>query len=146
MSTYHSLHYHWVCSTKHRRPLIRAGWRQRFHEYLGGTVRGLEGVPLNVGGVDDHVHLLLGLKPTHRLADFSRELKKASSVWAAENGDSEFAWQEGYAAFTVSRSMIKTVSDYIAHHEEHHRKFVGASPATQKTRPAGRDAATLAAL
>jgi hypothetical protein len=80
-----------VCSTKDRRPLIRPAWRQRFHEYLGGTVRGLEGVPLQVGGVEDHVHLLFGLKTTHCLADFARELKKASSVWAAEHGDPAFA-------------------------------------------------------
>ena len=122
MSTYYSLHYHWVCSTKDRRPLIRPAWRARFHEYLGGTVRGLEGVPLKAGGVEDHVHLLVGLKTTHGLADFSRELKKASSVWAAEHGDRGFAWQEGYAVLTVSNSMLETVSRYIARQEEHHRK------------------------
>ena len=74
-STYHSLHYHWVCSTKERRPFIRPEWRPRLHEYLGGTVRGLEGVPLKIGGVQDHVHALIGLKPTHCFSDFVRELK-----------------------------------------------------------------------
>ena len=79
-STYYSLHYHWVCSTKDRRPLIRAEWEARFHEYVGGTVRGLGGVALKIGGVPDHVHALIGLKPVHCISDFARELKKATSV------------------------------------------------------------------
>ena len=122
MSTYHSLHYHWVCSTKERHPWITPEWRPRFHEYIGGTVRGLDGTPLAIGGVEDHVHLLVGLKTTHCLADFSRELKKATSVWAAQNGTREFCWQEGYAVFSVSVSMVETVRGYIARQEEHHRK------------------------
>jgi REP element-mobilizing transposase RayT len=122
-STYYSLHYHWVCSTKERRPFIRADWRPRLHEYLGGTIRGLDGVPLKVGGVEDHVHALIGLKPTHCISDFSRELKKASSVWAAENHEGEFEWQEGYSIFAVSVSLMETVSHYIARQEEHHRKM-----------------------
>ncbi len=86
-------------------------------------MRGLGAVPEVVGGVADHVHLLVSLKATHCLADFMRELKKASSVWVHEelklNG---FAWQEGYAAFTVSASARDAVRDYIARQEEHHRK------------------------
>jgi Transposase IS200 like len=79
-STYLSLHYHLVFSTKNREPFIAPDWRARPHEYLGGTVAGLGGFPQGTGGVDDHVHLLVGLKATHALADFMRELKKASSV------------------------------------------------------------------
>jgi len=121
-STYTCLHYHLVFSTKHREPLIASAWRDRLHEYLGGTIHGLGGVPLGVGGVADHVHLLVGLKPTHRLSDFVRELKKASSAWVPENaGLSSFHWQEGYAAFTVSASARDDVRDYIARQEEHHR-------------------------
>ncbi|MCZ7640540.1 MAG: IS200/IS605 family transposase [Verrucomicrobia bacterium] len=120
-STYHDLHYHWICATKLRRPFIRPAWRARFHEYLGGTVRGLDGVPLKVGGVEDHVHALVGLKTTHCLADFVRELKKATSVWVSSQVDPSFAWQEGYAVFTVSASMRKTVGQYIDRQEEHHR-------------------------
>jgi REP element-mobilizing transposase RayT len=75
-----------------------------------------------VGGVADHVHLLVGLKATHRLADTLRELRKASSVWVHEEiGLRSFAWQEGYAAFTVSASARAAVQSYIAHQEGHHR-------------------------
>jgi REP element-mobilizing transposase RayT len=122
-STYYSLHYHWVCSTKERRQFIKPTWRHSLHEYLGGTIRGLEGTPLKIGGVDDHVHALIGLKTTHCIADFSRELKKAASVWAAKNHENDFAWQEGYAIFAVSVSLMETVSQYIERQEDHHRKM-----------------------
>jgi hypothetical protein len=90
---------------------------------LGGTVEGLKGFPQGVGGIADHVHLLVGLKANHCLADFMRELKKASSAWVHDEiGMSPFAWQEGYAAFTVSASTRTTVRNYIANQEEHHRK------------------------
>lgn len=97
-------------------------WRSRLHEYLGGTISGLGGFPQGIGGVADHVHLLVGLKATHCLADVLRELKKASSVWVHEEiGLRAFSWQEGYAAFTVSATARKAVQNYIAHQEEHHR-------------------------
>jgi len=121
-STFLSLHYHLVFSTKNRRPLIRTAWRSRLHEYLGGTARGLGGIPEAIGGVEDHVHLLVGLRATHTLSDFVRELKKASSVWSAEQSGDPFAWQEGYAAFTVSWTHRDAVKEYIAKQEEHHQK------------------------
>lgn len=122
-STFLSLHYHLVFSTKTREPIIADEWRDRIHEYLGGTIRGLGGQPEGVGGVSDHVHLLVGLRATHCLADVMRELKKASSVWVHQYiGLPTFAWQEGYAAFTVSAPSCPAVQRYIAHQEEHHRE------------------------
>jgi REP element-mobilizing transposase RayT len=122
-STYLSLHYHLIFSTKHRVPFIRASWMSRLHEYLGGTVNGLHGVSQGVGGVSDHVHLLVGLNSTHRLADFVRELKKASSSWVHKTiGESKFSWQDGYAAFTVSATSRTGVQKYIANQLLHHRK------------------------
>ncbi len=122
MSTFISLHYHLVFSTKNRAPLIKDAWLERLHEYLGGTVTGLGGFPQGIGGVADHVHLLVGLKATHCLADFMRELKKSSSVWVHDEiGEGAFAWQEGYAAFTVSPTSRGSVKQYIAGQAEHHR-------------------------
>jgi len=120
-STYLSLHYHIVFGTKNRAPIIRADWLPRLHDYLGGTIRGLGGFPEGIGGVQDHVHLLVSLKATHCLSDVMRELKKASSVWVHDTlGESQFAWQEGYAAFTVSASALDAVRRYIANQENHH--------------------------
>lgn len=121
-STFLALHYHLVLSTKDRLPVIDANWRGKLHEYLGGTVHGLGGITQGVGGVDDHVHLLVGLKSTHCLADFMRELKKASSIWVQDEiGERTFAWQEGYGAFTVSATARPQVRNYIANQAEHHR-------------------------
>jgi REP element-mobilizing transposase RayT len=122
MSTFVSLHYHLVFSTKNRAPFIKDSWIDRLHKYLSGTVVGLDGVPQGTGGIADHVHLLVGLKATHCLADFVRELTKSSSVWVRDNiGESDFAWQEGYAAFTVSPTARDPVKHYIANQAEHHR-------------------------
>ncbi len=121
-STYLSLHYHLVFGTKNREAIIVPEWRARLHDYLGGTLRGLGGFPEGIGGVADHVHVLVGLKATHCLADVMRELKKASSAWVHEkSGVPTFAWQEGYAAFTVSATSRDAVRHYIANQEEHHR-------------------------
>jgi len=121
-STFHSLRYHIVFSTKDRRPLIRKEWRSHLHEYLGGIVRSLGGVAETVGGVEDHVHLLVTVGTMQRVADLVRELKKGSSIWAAENHDRLFSWQDGYAVFSVSWTHANTLKEYIATQEEHHRK------------------------
>jgi REP element-mobilizing transposase RayT len=122
-STHVSLHYHLVFSTRSRVPLLGDDIRGRVHAYLGGVIRGVEGVPLDIGGVSDHVHLIVGLKPTHCVADVMRTLKGDSSRWIHEELQvADFAWQEGYGAFTVSRSNVESVRDYIRHQDEHHRK------------------------
>jgi putative transposase len=121
-STHLSLHYHLVFSTKDRRPLIVDAWHDRLHAYLGGAVRTLDGVPLAIGGTADHVHLLVRLRATHRLADVLREIKATSSKWVHETvGVSNFGWQDGYGAFTVSLAHADEIRQYIAAQEEHHR-------------------------
>ena len=117
------LHTHIVFATKNRKPCLDVGLRPSLFEYLGGTVRGLGATPQGIGGVDDHVHLLVGFKSTHQLADFIRELKKSATTWIREQvGDSGFSWQEGYGAFSVSPTARGSVQRYIANQESHHRK------------------------
>ena len=93
------------------------------HSYLGGIIRGMNGVAEIVGGVADHVHLLASLRPVHCIADLMRDMKKDSSTWAKDNFERSFAWQEGYAAFTVSPSATDSVKKYIANQEAHHAKL-----------------------
>jgi len=122
-STHLSLHYHIVFSTKEREPWIPPGWRDELHAYIGRIVANLEGVPQIIGGTGDHVHLLLGLRATHCLAEVVRSVKSVSSAWIHEEKRlPAFAWQEGYGAFTVSASQRKVVRNYIARQEEHHRR------------------------
>jgi putative transposase len=122
-STHLSLHYHVVFSTKDRTRIIRPEWIDRLHGYVGGILADLKGVAETVGGVDDHIHVLIGLRATHCLADVVRELKAGSSRWVhSEIGDQLFAWQEGYDAFTVSPTHREAVQHYIARQAEHHLK------------------------
>src|ERR1051325_1362201 len=121
-STHLSLHYHLVFGTKDHQPLIHKSWRTRLHKYLGGVVKTLDGVPEAVGGASDHVHLLVGLRATHCLADVLREIKSVSSGWIHDElRAASFRWQEGYGAFTVSPSQRESVRAYILSQEGHHR-------------------------
>ena len=122
-STHTSLHYHLVFSTQNREPWFDGDFRPKLFAYLGGAIRGLEGHPHAVGGIADHVHLLIGLKPTCCLSNVMRELKAQSSAWIIEQlHRSAFAWQEGYGAFTVSAPDLEKVRKYVLGQEEHHRK------------------------
>ena len=104
------------------RAVIQPSWRGKLHAYLGGIVRTANGIAESVGGVSDHVHLLVGLRATHCLADVLRELKSVSSGWVRDEiRVRNFAWQEGYGGFTVGASQCETVRRYIEQQEEHHR-------------------------
>ena len=121
-ATHLSLHYHIVFSTKDRHPFIADEWRNRLHEYLGGLVRTAEGFPEAIGGTNDHIHLLAGLRATIALASFVQDIKQTSSHWIHETiGVKNFAWQQGYGAFTVSVSNCDAVKEYITNQAEHHR-------------------------
>jgi len=122
-STYTSLYYHLVFSTKERAPFIHPSWQERLHGYLGGIVRDLGGIPTEINGVRDHVHLLVSLKPTHAVSDVLRQLKTGSSEWVHnEIKQHEFSWQDGYSAFTVSPTQISGVRKYIRTQADHHKK------------------------
>lgn len=121
-STWLSLHVHLVFATKNRRPLIVPALQDGLHRHLGGVVTGLGAVADTTGGVADHVHMLIGLRATHCLADLVREVKKASSVWAAARPAGQgFGRQEGYAAFTVGATGLPALRHCIAGQAGHHR-------------------------
>ncbi len=122
--THTKLVYHLIFSTKLRVPLIIPAIANELHRYLAGIVRGVGGSAIVVGGMPDHVHLLVQLKPTMVLADMMRLLKGNSSKWMNEQHrrTRKFGWQDGHAAFTVSESQISRVSKYIREQESHHRQ------------------------
>ena len=122
-STHLSLHYHLIFSTKDRLLWIKQSWEDRLRSYLGGIIRGLDGVAEEIGNTADHVHILVKLKASHCLADILREIKASSSGWIhREIGIRLFHWQDGYGAFTVSRSDVDAIKRYIRGQKEHHRK------------------------
>ena len=120
-STHLSLHYHLVFSTKDRVASIATDVRPRLHAYRGGIVRQIGAVPLEIGGTADHVHAVVGLKATHSVADVLRTMKGDSSKWMHQEHLVKFSWQEGYGAFTVSRSNVEAVRQYVRNQETHHR-------------------------
>lgn len=122
MSHTHFL-YHIVFATKDRLPIIKKEWRNETYAYLGGIVKNFEGVPIEINGISDHVHLLVRLQPKLAFSDFMRELKASSSKWIRQNHYEKFSWQSRYGAFTVSESQVGKVRKYIQNQEAHHRKF-----------------------
>ena len=115
---------HLVFSTKDRRPFLHdAAKRAVVHRYLAGVSARLHCPLIGVGGTDDHVHLLGRQGRTITLADWVKELKRASSLWAKNEQITHFEWQAGYGAFSVSQSQSHEVERYIARQLEHHRKF-----------------------
>ena len=123
--TFLSLFTHIVFSTKGRERWIVPDLKPELHAYLGGLTRELKGKAYAVNGIEDHVHLLVSLPATVALADALRFLKSNSSKWVHEKWPqrSGFAWQLGYGAFSVSKSNIPEVAEYIHKQEQHHRRF-----------------------
>ncbi len=121
--TFSDLVTHIVFGTQDRLPLIDSELRRELHAYLGGIVHNLGGIPLTIGGVADHVHMLVELKPKVPVADAVGKIKANSSNWVHTFGGMRrrFFWQKGYSAFSVSRSNVKRVQRYIESQEQHHR-------------------------
>ena len=123
MHSFNSSLHHCVFATKDREKLLSADIRERLWPYLGGVARQNGMKALAVGGVADHVHVLLSLPATMSVAKAMQLLKGNSSKWVHETFPElrSFAWQEGYAAFSIGVSGIEETRAYIHNQEEHHR-------------------------
>jgi len=120
--TYTNLLYHIVFSTKERQPLITPDVKEELYRYIGGIIRAEGGKLLEIGGIEDHVHIVAKLKPAIAVSDALRLIKANSSKWTNEGKSKmRFAWQEGFGAFSVSESQVEPVAQYIRHQEEHHQ-------------------------
>ena len=117
---------HIVFSIKERRALLQIpDLRVEMHRYIAGISAKLECPAIIVDGATDHVHLLAAQSRTITLADWVKELKRASSLWAKKKSRqwSLFQWQAGYGAFSVSQSQKDRVREYIRTQEDHHRRL-----------------------
>ena len=123
--TYTNLLVHVIFSTRDRIPLLDAELKPRLFPYMGGIVHELGGTALLINGPSDHVHMLLLLPAKITVSEIAGKVKANSSGWVHREfpGRQTFAWQTGYAAFTVSHSQKQSMLDYIANQEEHHRKL-----------------------
>jgi putative transposase len=122
-NTYTCLHYHIIFSTKNRQRWISPDIEERLWSYLGGIAVTNGMTPLKNGGIEDHVHIVVGMPPTMAPSKAVQLLKGGSSLWIHETFPelAEFAWQEGYGAFTVSKSQLPDLIEYVKNQREHHR-------------------------
>lgn len=122
-NTYSQINIHCVFAVKGRENIITNKFRDELHRYMFGILKNDDAFPLAVGGWKDHVHVFFELSPVMRISDLMRNLKATSSKWINENRFvlGKFQWQEGYGAFSYSRSQRDNVIKYIMNQEEHHR-------------------------
>jgi REP element-mobilizing transposase RayT len=119
--TYAANYFHCVFSTKERQNTIPEELTPKLWAYLAGIGKNLGVLPIAVGGTSNHVHILVALKPNQTIAEAVQKIKANSSRWMGEQGLS-FEWQKGYAALTVSPSLLANVKAYVLNQDEHHRK------------------------
>ncbi len=123
--SYISSYFHCVFSTKERRRLITPPLRDRLQPFLGGIARQNQMKAVEIGGVEDHVHILLSLPATMAISKALQLIKGGSSKWIHETFPEHrlFAWQEEYGAFSVSMLQLDKTIEYIRGQEMHHRKM-----------------------
>ncbi len=121
--TYSSIYFHHIFSTKNQQKIIRDDLQERLWAYMGGIVRENHMNALSIGGVEDHVHLLLSLPTRFLVSKAIQLIKGGSSHWIHTTFPQyhDFKWQEGYGVFSVSRSKIADLDKYIKNQREHHR-------------------------
>ncbi len=122
-NTYSSLFYHIVFSTKNRVPSIHQELENRIWEYVGGVARHHKMTALQIGGIEDHLHVLLLAPTTIAPCDIAKYLKGDSSNWIHDEFPDlrNFGWQDGYGAFTVSKGNVPGVIQYIQNQRIHHQ-------------------------
>ena len=120
--TFTKHHFHIVFSTQKSQKLIAKAIRPQLWSYMAGICRNTGVLALAIGGIEDHVHLLVELKPDMTVAKAVNLLKSNSSSWMKQQ-ENKFSWQEGYASFSVSASNIPAVKRYVLNQESHHRKM-----------------------
>ncbi|HSV89190.1 MAG TPA: IS200/IS605 family transposase [Bacteroidales bacterium] len=123
-NTYTQIYIQIVFSVKGRQNLIQKNWKDELHKYICGIVNGKEQKVYAVGGIEDHIHILVSVKPNIAISDLVPDIKANSSKWINEKGfvKGKFHWQEGFGAFSYAQSQLDTVIAYINNQEQHHQK------------------------
>ena len=118
------LYVHIIFHTKHNQSLISVEIEKELYAYIGGIIKKNESVPIKINGTENHIHILAAMSKNIALAKFVEEIKRNSSRWIKTKDVKfqEFAWQGGYAGFSVSQSVVERVKNYIENQKEHHKK------------------------
>ena len=122
-STFSQIYIQVVFAVKGRQSLIQPVWEADVFKYVTGILKNKEQKMLAINGVPDHIHFLIGMRPSCCLSDLVREVKKSSNEFIRQELEcAAFSWQEGYGAFSYSHSALDNVIAYIANQKEHHKK------------------------
>ena len=123
-NTYTQIHIHFVFVVKYREAMIHPLWKERLHKYITGIVRSYEHKMLIINSMPDHIHMLVGCRPSQSISDLMKNVKAGSSEWINEEKLSKrkFNWQDGYGAFSYAKSDLPTIIKYIENQERHHKK------------------------
>jgi putative transposase len=123
-NTYTQLYIHFVFAVKYRASLIDETWGERLRQYITSIIQRQQHKMIAINNMPDHLHLFIGLNPNQSISDLIRIVKSDSSEWINKEKltGSKFQWQEGYGAFSHSRSQVDKVVNYIASQQEHHKK------------------------
>ena len=124
MSTYSQIYIQTIFAVKGRDGLIQPAWEERLYKYITGIVQNKGQKMLAINGIPNHIHFLIGMKPSCCLSDLVREIKKSSNEFINDNKlpKFKFNWQEGFGAFSYSHSQLDNVIAYIMNQKEHHKK------------------------
>lgn len=124
MSTYTNLYIQIVFAVKRRESLVLQSWENELYKYITGIVQSKKNKMLAINGMPDHLHFFVGLHPSIAISDLVREVKKSSNEFIKQNNfvPGKFSWQEGFGAFSYSKSDIDNVVKYILNQKEHHKK------------------------
>lgn len=124
-NTYTQLYVHFVFAVKYRAALLNECWDERLRLYIIATVQNNGHKVLTINNMPDHLHLFVGLNPTQSISDLMRLVKGDSSEWINKEKltSTKFQWQDGYGAFSYSKSQIDKVVNYILNQQEHHKKI-----------------------
>lgn len=124
MSTFSQIYIQVVFAVKGRNSLIAQSWEEELYKYITGIITNKGQKLIAINGMSDHIHILIGMKPSCCLSDLVREIKKASNIFINEKKftNLKFEWQEGYGAFSYSHSVLDNVIKYIQNQKEHHKK------------------------
>jgi len=122
--TYSQIYIQVVFAVQGRQNLLHKDWREDVFKYMAGIIKNKGHKPIIINGVEDHVHVFIGLKPAMALSDLVRDVKNNSSNFINDNKwiKGKFCWQAGYGAFSYSYSQIESIYRYILNQEVHHRK------------------------
>lgn len=123
-NTYTQIHMHTICAVKYREGVIDKTWKNELYKYMTTVLQNHGHKMLQINGVADHVHMFFGMRPKQALSDLMAEIKESSSRWINQEKLvlGRFEWQDGFGAFSHSRSQVPQVIRYIENQEEHHKK------------------------